>query len=74
MAATASELQARLDALKKARDSGVLTIRQDNTSTTFRSLAEIERTIAALEGDIVALSSTSTRKRSLKAYQISKGL
>lgn len=39
----------RLAALKRARDSGVLTVRHGDTSTTYRSLDEIERIISALE-------------------------
>lgn len=71
--ATTSELQTRLEALKKARDTGVLTARQGDNLTTFRSLSEIERTIAALENEIAAAGGTS-RRRVRYAYQSSKGL
>jgi aspartate aminotransferase-like enzyme len=47
-----SDVATRLAALKAARDSGVLTVRHGDTSTTFRSLAEIERIIAVLEPQV----------------------
>jgi hypothetical protein len=70
---TTSELQTRLDALKKARDTGVLTARQGDNLTTFRSLSEVERTIAALEKAIAAAQGT-VRGRIHYAYQRCKGL
>lgn len=70
---TTAELQTRLDALKKARDTGVLTAKQGDNLTTFRSLSEIERTIAALEAEIASASGTP-RRRVRYAYQSSKGL
>lgn len=42
----------RLAALKVARDSGVLIVKHGETSTTYRSLAEIERIIQALETEV----------------------
>lgn len=61
----------RLELLKKARDTGVLSIRHGDTTTEFRSLDEIEKIIAVLEGN---LGITSTRRRRLKyAYQSDKG-
>jgi hypothetical protein len=44
----ASEAQ-RLADLRAARDAGVLMVRHGDTSTTFRSLAEMEQIIADLE-------------------------
>lgn len=70
---TLSELQARLVSLKKARDSGALTVKHGDTLTTFRSLAEIERIIAALEAEINGLAETRPR-RVRYAYQSGKGL
>ena len=72
--ATISELQTRLALLKKARDSGVLTVRQNDSMVTYRTLSEIERTIAALENDIAGLSGTTRRPRIVRVYQSSKGL
>jgi hypothetical protein len=42
----------RLKALKKARDSGVLRVEHQGTSTTYRSLQEINDIISALTGEI----------------------
>lgn len=70
---TTAELQTRLDALKKARDTGVLTAKQGDNLTTFRSLSEIERTIAALENEIASADGTA-RRRVRYAYQSAKGL
>lgn len=56
-----TEKQARLTALKKARDTGVLTVNHGDTSTTFRSISEIERIIAALSNEIASLAGTSRR-------------
>jgi aspartate aminotransferase-like enzyme len=50
--ATTAELEARLEALKKSRDTGALVVSHAGTSTTFRSLAEIERIIKALEAEL----------------------
>lgn len=51
--ATTSELEARLEALKKSRDSGALIVRHGETMTQFRSLAEIEAIIKALEAQLL---------------------
>lgn len=63
----------RLEALKKARDTGVLTVKHGETLTTFRSLAEIQKIISQLEGDLAAANGTP-RRRLRYAYQSSKGL
>lgn len=63
----------RLEALKKARDTGVLTVKHGETQTTFRSLAEIERIIAQLEGDLATVNGTA-RRRIRYMYQSGKGL
>ena len=49
-----------------ARDSGILVVKHGETTQTYRSLAEIERTIAALQGDILALEGLGTRTRTLR--------
>lgn len=46
-------IQARLTALRAARDTGVLTVRHGDTSIQYRSLAEIERTISVLESSLL---------------------
>lgn len=63
----------RLEKLKAARDTGVLTVKQGENLTTFRSLAEIERTIAQLEADLAAANGTPKR-RVRYMYQSGKGL
>lgn len=66
-------IETRLEALKKARDTGVLTVKHGETLTTFRSLSEIEKIIAKLEGDLAEANGT-TRKRVRYMYQSGKGL
>ncbi|MEX2553992.1 MAG: hypothetical protein WD627_13460 [Actinomycetota bacterium] len=53
--ATLAELTEQLAALKLARNSGVLTVRHGDVQTTFRSLDEMERTIAAIVSEINGL-------------------
>jgi hypothetical protein len=64
--ATLTELQAQLEQLKRARNSGVLSIRKGDDSTTFRSLAEMNQAIAALEGEIAQASGTTGRVRMVR--------
>ncbi|MCW2854360.1 MAG: hypothetical protein JWM84_4024 [Nocardioides sp.] len=69
-----SEKQAmllQLAALKAASRSGVLTVRHGDTSTTFRSLAEIERALAAMEAE---LNPRAPRRGPRYITQLSKGL
>ncbi|TIL25596.1 MAG: hypothetical protein E5Y88_11595 [Mesorhizobium sp.] len=53
--ATLAELQARLEALRKARATGVRSVRHGETATEFRPDAEIASAIADLERQITAL-------------------
>ena len=62
-----ADLQARLEALKAARDSGVLRVRYGETDTTYRSLDEIDRIIAAIETDL-ARASGAQRVRTIRLY------
>ena len=52
--ATVSELQLRRDALAAARSSGVARVSYDGKSVDYRSLAEIDRAIEALDREIAA--------------------
>ncbi|PSJ55769.1 phage head-tail joining protein [Pseudaminobacter soli (ex Li et al. 2025)] len=52
--------QAQIDALKAAMASGVLTVRHGETTTTFRSLAEMQKQLADMEADV---SASPTRPR-----------
>lgn len=56
-----SELEARVAALRKARDSGVLIVRHGDTSTQFRSLSELEKILGSLEGELAALMGTKRK-------------
>lgn len=60
---TLEELQARLVALKKARDTGVFQLRKGDDQVQYRSLEEINEIIADLEGDIAALTETTRVRR-----------
>jgi hypothetical protein len=73
----ADDTAARLAALKRARDSGVLTVRHGDTLTTFRTLAEIESIISSLESDLAAAAAgggAGGRVRLRYPRQTSKGL
>lgn len=72
MADTPEQIAAYLANLKKARNTGVLTVRHGETLTTFRSLSEIQDIIADLEKDLAAANGTSKR-RVRYAYQIGRG-
>lgn len=52
--ATPETLALRLEAIRKARDSGVLELRHGDESTTFRSLKEMDSIIRQLEDEIAA--------------------
>ena len=71
--ATLSELNAQLSALKAARNSGALIVKHGNTSTTFRSLAEIDSIIASLQAEIDA-QGTGRYSRIRYSQQTTKGL
>ncbi|TIN41382.1 MAG: hypothetical protein E5Y10_22845 [Mesorhizobium sp.] len=73
MADSPAQIAAYLANLKKARNTGVLTVKHGETLTTFRSLAEIKAIIADLEKDLAAANGTSKR-RLRYMYQSGKGL
>ncbi|MCG6560796.1 hypothetical protein MB818_21570 [Ruegeria sp. 1NDH52C] len=52
--ATAAELRARRDALTTQRSSGVARVSYDGKTVDYRSLAEIDRAIEALDREIAA--------------------
>jgi hypothetical protein len=68
----ADDAASQLAALKKARASGVLTVHHGDTSTTFRTLAEIDSIVRSLEAEAEAASSPRPRLR--YAVQLTKGL
>ena len=69
---TADQLTARIETLKVARDSGVLTVKHGETQTTFRSLSEIRSAISAAEDELFRL----TNGTPVRQFQINsrKGL
>ncbi len=52
--ATLTELQTRREALLASRSSGVARVTYDGKTVEYRSLAEIDRAIEALERDLAA--------------------
>ena len=52
--ATLAELKARREALLASRASGVARVSYDGRTVEYRSLAEIDRAIEALDGEIAA--------------------
>ena len=52
--ATAAELRARRDALTAQRSSGVARVGYDGKTVDYRSVAEIDRAIEALDREIAA--------------------
>ena len=53
--ATIAELQARREALTAARSSGVARVSYDGKTVEYRSIAEIDRAIEALDREIAAV-------------------
>lgn len=60
--------QTQIDALKAAIASGVLTVRHGETSTTYRSLAEMKAVLAMMETEV-----SPTAKPRRTAAQFSRG-
>jgi hypothetical protein len=55
-------LEKRLAAIRKAYASGALVVRHGDTSTTFRTLEEMERIMAQLEAEINVANGTPRRR------------
>jgi len=58
--ATLTELQTRREALLASRSSGVARVTYDGKTVEYRSLAEIDRAIEALEREIAAAKGRRT--------------
>jgi hypothetical protein len=71
--ATAQQIQARIEAIRAARDSGVLLVRHGDTSTQFRTLDEMNAIIASLQTQLDALNGQK-RRRVHYVIQCGKGL
>jgi hypothetical protein len=54
--------QAQRDALAAAIASGALTVRYGETSTTYRSLAEMRQVLAAIDQDLTAAAGARKRR------------
>ena len=67
-----AQIQSRIDALRKARDTGALIVRHGETSTQFRSLKEIDSILADLERQLATVQNT-TRPRIRYIRQDTKG-
>ncbi|TIV09034.1 MAG: hypothetical protein E5V74_07745 [Mesorhizobium sp.] len=68
-----SEINTRLENLKKVRDTGVQTVKHGEALSTFRPLSEIEKIVGTLEQEKAAADGKS-RKRVRLMFQSSKGL
>ena len=65
---TTTEMQSLLDALKRARYSGLRSLSQGNISMSWGSDAELEMKINALQGEINALAATPAPRASLASF------
>lgn len=72
MGLTVDEMKEMLDNLVRARSSGVLVVKHGDTTTTYRSVSELNAAIAALKEDI-ARASGKRRRRVHYITQRSKG-
>lgn len=73
MALSATDLQSRIDSLRKARDSGVLMVRHEQEITQFRSLAEMNAILASLEAELATSQETAAKPRVRYVSQDTKG-
>jgi hypothetical protein len=71
--ATLSELQNYLDALEKQKSSGVARISYAGKSIEYRTIADINSAIKALENQINEASGVKKKSQTRKTYA-SKGL
>jgi|TARA_R110000782_G_scaffold30776_1_gene76347 hypothetical protein len=71
---TPDEIRAKIASLQGAMFSGVLNVKHGETSTTFRSQAEIQSALRALESSLVSAEGGSRRRRGAYITQSGKGL
>ncbi len=71
---TADEIKSRIERLRQAINSGVLTIQHGDTRTTYRSQAEMERALRALNIELARAERRDRRRRPGYVYQRGKGL
>lgn len=70
---TLTDLETRLDELERSRMSGIARVSYEGRTVEYRGLAEIDRAIAILKGQIAALGSKKP-VRQVRLYQDGKGL
>lgn len=73
MALTATEIQARIDALQKSRDAGVLNVRHGADSVTYQSLSQMDKVLARLKAELASVNGTTPRSKLNYLRQESKG-
>lgn len=73
MSLTITQLQSQLDAITKARNSGVLMVRHGDTHNTFRTLAEMNQTIAVIQRQITAMGGGVKKSRVNYVTQRTRG-
>lgn len=71
--ATVAQLQARLDAIQAARDTGALRVRHGDEDTIFRDLDQMNRIIASLKAQIDALNGVVPRSKVNYVEQKARG-
>ncbi|WP_027521756.1 phage head-tail joining protein [Bradyrhizobium sp. Ec3.3] len=74
MADTTEQIQAKLTAIRTARDTGALDVRHGDTRTIFRSLTEMNAIIKDLESQLSTVQGTAPKKRIGYIVQKCKGL
>lgn len=72
--ASEAEIQARIDSLEAAMAAGVTTVTHNGTTTTYRSVIEMQRVLSWLKGEKVKAAGSATRKRLRYLRQSGKGL
>ncbi len=72
--ATRAQLQAQLDAIQAAKNTGALRVRHGDEDTIFRSLDEMDRIIRDLQNQIAAIDGTPPRSKVNYIEQTSRGL
>jgi hypothetical protein len=70
---TLADLETRLDELERSRMSGIARVSYEGRTVEYRGLAEIDRAIAILKGQIAAQGSKKP-VRQVRLYQDGKGL
>lgn len=73
MALTAAQIQARIDTLQAARDSGVLSVGHGVDKVVYQSPRDMDRTLAKLKADLAAANGETPRPRVNYLEQTSKG-